>query len=94
MSKKTYRDSFRVEVTPFTNRYATFDATESELKISCEQISEQIRRHVDDINPPRVAWDTNHVCEHCNSKWTEDSSDYNGGCCDRDEASAPKSESA
>lgn len=25
-------------------------------------------------------------CEHCGSRWTEDSQDYNGGCCDADQA--------
>lgn len=28
-------------------------------------------------------------CEHCNSSWTEQGSDYNGGCCSKDEASDP-----
>jgi hypothetical protein len=26
------------------------------------------------------------ICEHCGSHWTESSPEYNGGCCDADEA--------
>lgn len=29
-------------------------------------------------------------CEHCNSTWTEDGHDYNGGCCGLDEANNPE----
>lgn len=29
------------------------------------------------------------VCEHCRYRWTEDSADYNGGCCGKDEANSP-----
>lgn len=28
-------------------------------------------------------------CEHCGHHWTEDSSTYNGGCCEADEAANP-----
>jgi hypothetical protein len=30
------------------------------------------------------------VCEHCGSGWTEDSHEYNGGCCDEDEKNNPE----
>ncbi len=30
------------------------------------------------------------VCQHCNWRWTEDSPEYNGGCCAMDEANNPE----
>jgi hypothetical protein len=30
------------------------------------------------------------VCEHCRHAWTETSTDYNGGCCGKDEANNPE----
>ena len=30
------------------------------------------------------------TCEHCNYRWTEESPDYNGGCCGKDEANSPE----
>lgn len=29
------------------------------------------------------------ACEHCNHAWTEQGSDFNGGCCSKDEANDP-----
>lgn len=56
----------------------------------CEHIAEQIRRHVDGLASHRskgvqVDWDAIPVCEHCGSRWSEDSAEYNGGCCAKDE---------
>lgn len=36
----------------------------------------------------------NFQCGHCKSKWTERSTEYNGGCCAEDEKNNPKPEAA
>lgn len=51
----------------------------------CADIAEQARRHCDDVGAVEIECDVEHVCEHCGGDWTEQSSDYNGGCCDADE---------
>jgi len=101
MSKRSYRENFRVEVTPRSPGdfgYASISGlqrTEEEALRTCEDIADQIRRHVDDL-PSRgdrgvtVIWDDAGVCEHCGAMWTEDSKTYNGGCCEDDEKGNPE----
>jgi hypothetical protein len=48
-----------------------------------------IKRHVDGAGHIEVMADEHHTCEHCGHEWTEYSSKYNGGCCEKDELSAP-----
>ena len=62
---------------------------ESEIS-ECEAIADNIRRHVDDLptygnRGVSVVWTTEKVCEHCGYDWTEESNEYNGGCCAADE---------
>lgn len=47
-------------------------------------ISQDIRRHVDCIKDVKIIDDTDAFCEHCGYCWTENSNDYNGGCCEKD----------
>lgn len=61
-----------------------------EYESRCNDIASQIKRHVDDVAGAYVEWDTWHVCEHCGGRWTEESSTYNGGCCDEDEKNNPE----
>lgn len=51
----------------------------------CEQIANEVRRHVAEVGSVSVACDTVAVCEHCGSQWTEDDDQYNGGCCAKDQ---------
>lgn len=52
----------------------------------CNDIAEQVRRHVDEVGSVDVEFDTQDVCEHCGREWTESSPAYNGGCCDQDQS--------
>lgn len=85
--KAIKRDNFRVEIYPKTR---VFGIKVSEEDETCKQILEQVRRHVDSIGCAGVACDKIGVCEFCGSKWTEDGTIYNGGCCDKDEANNPE----
>lgn len=51
----------------------------------CNDIASEIKRHVDYVSSVSVEFDQDSVCEHCGSKWTEESTTYNGGCCAADE---------
>lgn len=100
MPIKTIRHNFRVEVLPcppgdFGACFVSgITESEDETERKCEQIADDIRRHVDGLPSGRrhgvsVEWDIAKVCEHCGSDWTEDSTVYNGGCCSRDDENAP-----
>ncbi len=72
---------------------------EAEAIAECEEIASQIRRHVDGLSSDRsrgvhVSWTNENVCSHCGADWTEDASDYNGGCCTKDIENEPKEVSA
>lgn len=105
MSKITIRSNFRVEVSPRgVGDFGQFHISgqtqsEDDWERDCEEIASQIRRHVDGLPSGRnrgvqVEWDLNHVCSHCGYNWTENSSEYNGGCCAEDEKSAPEEQVA
>lgn len=51
----------------------------------CHEIAQDVRRHVENVGFVSVAFDTVGTCAHCGANWTEDDSDYNGGCCDADQ---------
>lgn len=51
----------------------------------CEQIANEVMRHVADVGSVCVDCDRVAVCEHCGSPWTEDDDQYNGGCCAKDQ---------
>ena len=58
---------------------------DGEEEAACREILEQIKRHVDKIGRATVLSETEDVCEHCGSAWTEgEASLHNGGCCDAD----------
>lgn len=61
---------------------------ESNILAKCQEILRQILRHVDGVENV-VVRGSSPVCEHCGHPWTESSSAYNGGCCDKDEENAP-----
>ncbi|MCG5241367.1 hypothetical protein ACIU1J_27510 [Azospirillum doebereinerae] len=60
-----------------------------DLRSLADQIADQIKRHVDGVGNIEVEAETEAVCSHCGSGWTEESAVYNGGCCAEDEGSNP-----
>lgn len=99
MAKKAFHSAYRVEVYPrragdygymHISSHAWTAAQEREI---CERIAHEILRHVGKFEHDRgavqLAHDTNYVCEHCGSRWTETSDTYNGGCCAKDEDANP-----
>jgi len=64
-------------------------AREADGKRTAESIFNDVRRHIDDIGDVYVQSDDASRCEYCGSGWTEESTTYNGGCCDKDEEGNP-----
>lgn len=104
MARQNLRTNFRVEVYPREASDLGFASisrltrSEAETERACEQIADEIRRHVDGLpsrwNSPNrgvnITWDNEPVCSHCGSPWTEKSDTYNGGCCAKDEDANPE----
>lgn len=59
---------------------------ERDIEDRCDEIAAEVKRHVNNVRSVCVEFDQEMVCEHCGSTWTEDNPEYNGGCCDKDEA--------
>jgi len=57
-----------------------------EQRRSCNDIIQQIKRHVDDTGGVELCYDIEDVCSFCGAQWTEGDGTHNGGCCDEDEA--------
>lgn len=51
----------------------------------CAEIVASIKRHADEVGRVDIEWDSSHVCGHCGRVWTEESAEYNGGCCFQDQ---------
>jgi hypothetical protein len=60
-------------------------AKEKDYISRCEEIARQAKRHCDDVDSAEVSFDQESVCSHCGHLWTEESTVYNGGCCEADE---------
>lgn len=58
----------------------------------CQEISAGIRRHIDDVEGAYIQIDREYECSYCGCEWTEDSSEFNGGCCDEDMKHVPDPE--
>jgi hypothetical protein len=96
MPKTVALSNYRVEIEPrslgdfgymsFSDRLITPNEKErqKEYKERCEEIVEQIKRHVDNVGGVYILCDTNNVCEFCGFEWTEEDPNYNGGCCTKD----------
>ena len=94
MARKREASSFSVEVEPrrlgnfgsvsMSDSLVTRDAADAleQYRERCEEIANQIRRHVDNVGSVAVRAHTDAVCEFCGSAWTEDGDDFNGGCCE------------
>ena len=80
------RTNFRVEVyaaSSWETRQGGRLGAKAE-QVVCEFVASEIKRHVNDIVSAEATWDTEVVCAHCGSRWSEAGSQHNGGCCDKD----------
>lgn len=60
---------------------------EERLKDEMRQYNEivsSVTRHVDDVQGAYIQIDREYECSYCGNLWTEDSTTFNGGCCDED----------
>ena len=60
----------------------------------CDEIINDVKRHVDAVGDVYIESDVEYFCEHCGSVWTECGAQYNGGCCDKDQADQDAREAA
>lgn len=87
--KKRIKTNFRVIVYPKTLvPFSSIRISDKEILAVCDQIYDQTKRHVDDVDLVTIDYDEEYVCEHCGNSWTEDSETYNGGCCKQDQEDA------
>ncbi len=98
MSALTRRENIRVIVEPDL-RYAQgaalpLDKWERIALEACSEIMDNVKRHVDDVGSVHVDYERKTYCEYCGALWTEDSRNYNGGCCQADYDNATEEEHA
>lgn len=78
--KITTHDNFRVVVTP--KRLGDFGwmslpddrasrNPEADMRERCQEIAEQVKRHVDNVAAVSVASDVTHTCSFCHYEWEE-----------------------
>lgn len=77
------------------NYYLSYGAqqVEDRLRSDGNEIVRLIKTHVIPHAGPFstvVRVEREYVCDGCGHAWTEKSPDYNGGCCERDEARNPE----
>lgn len=78
--KKTTREDFRIVITPrrlgdlgwmsISDRMAS-DDIERDTRERCEEIAEQVKRHVDNVGTVEVQFTEVHTCSHCFLTWEE-----------------------
>ncbi|WP_097933331.1 MULTISPECIES: hypothetical protein [unclassified Streptomyces] len=76
--KKTTREDFRIVITPrrlgdlgwmsISDRMAS-DNIERDTRERCEEIAEQVKRHVDNVGSVEVQFTEVHTCSHCSLTW-------------------------
>ena len=98
MGKKTEQSGFRVVIEPrrlgdlgsvsMSDSMVCRDEKDRlrQYRERCEEILDDVRRHVGNVGHAGIEFDTDHVCEHCCARWTEKDDEYNGGCCEKDQA--------
>lgn len=69
-SRVTVEENFRVHVTS-TYRYRTQNVEQQTRwdKETCDEMHEQIRRHVDGVGDVTTECDTRHECSKCGHEW-------------------------
>ena len=90
MTRTYYMDNWHVRVEPNSWTWETKpDKIRALMKVRCEEIAKQIKRHCDDFSGVAVIGEPVYVCAHCGYDWGTESETYNGGCCAKDEENNP-----
>ena len=80
MSKITYEDNFRVVAEVFS----LSNADEARCRSDCQEVVDQIKKHIDDVTSVWIESDAIEACEHCETHW-ENAIDLFGypWCCEK-----------
>ncbi|RLV66299.1 hypothetical protein STAN_1820 [Streptomyces sp. CBMAI 2042] len=78
--KNTAREDYRIVITPrrlgdlgwmsISDRMASSDI-ERDTRERCEEMAEQVKRHVDNVGSVEVQFTEVHTCSHCFLTWEE-----------------------
>ena len=97
MAKRTETTGYRLTIDVDRPLLWTKHAAEK-ARSDAETIAGEIRKHVgvdfDDAKHVLVMPLIEATCDYCGAAWTEDSTDYNGGCCARDQETHETREAA
>lgn len=80
--KKITPTGYYVRIEPANGRI--FSSTLDDDKSTCEEMIEQIKRHVDGVRYAEVVTESEATCSFCGYRWTADKNEENG-CCEEDE---------
>lgn len=58
---------------------------ERDMQERCDELIADMKRHVANFGSAYVEFDQEQICEYCGARWTEEGTQYNGGCCDEDQ---------
>lgn len=106
MAKTVKHDNYRVVIEPrrlgdfgcisMSDRMVCRDEADRlrQYKERCLDIAADVKRHVNNVGRVDIEFDSMPVCEHCGSEWTEEGYEYNGGCCEKDQATQDEREAA
>jgi hypothetical protein len=83
MAKIIHKSNFRVVVEPkrlgdygnikiSDNALYDEQRAQKEYQRRCEEMVEQIKRHVDNVDRVEVDFDVEYTCSHCEQEWTTD----------------------
>ena len=80
--KKEVKRNYRIVVHPDITKYGTDERIADRQKEACEEMLEQILRHVDSVNKieTEVVHDIVTVCSDCGVQWDEISGRCWNGC--------------
>jgi hypothetical protein len=84
MPKISKRTNYSVSVEPRKPWIYDITDLDEQMKSRCDDMVQQIKRHIDDVAWVGVVWETYNTCSFCGAVWTEDGNEFNGGCCDKD----------
>ena len=65
-------ENFRVVVEPPMYTVIRSDYTEKQYRSACDEIVQQIKRHVDNVQYVSTECDSKYICEYCGYTWEED----------------------
>jgi hypothetical protein len=77
--KKTILNNFRVVITPSLWAHEQKDPLRS--RVACQNIIDDVKRHVDNISSMDIEYDTEEVCSFCGYAWDVDPETGEPLCC-------------